>query len=557
MIFVNKKKYKSPEIYLDEIFLDSKNIPKFDTYQLEGRLEIPISKSSFAFLSIFFGLVLFILTGKIFYLQAIGGSEFAERAEKNSFKQEILFPARGNILDRNGIKLAWGEEGRRRYLLEQGLAHLLGYVGKPSQEDLKNSSVVTSEMIIGKNGIEKEYEEFLRGHAGMKLVERDSKGEIISESVQDLPQPSDDLILSIDSRIQSQMFKAIQSTAQDRGFHGGAGVILDVKTGEVISLASWPEYNSQIMSDGQPAEEIQNFFQDANKPFMNRAISGLYTPGSVLKPIVALAALTEKIITPEKQIFSAGYISIPNPYSPGKPTIFKDWKAHGWVDMKRAITVSSDVYFYAIGGGYEDQKGLGIFKIREYAKKFGIDSKTGIDLAGEKQGIIPSPELKVQKNPNDPDWRIGDSYNASIGQGDFNVTPIEMAVYAAALATDGKVVRPHFMANDANDRVAGEIGIPKENFQIVKEGMRACVTEGTAMSLSIPEVKIAGKTGTAELGAAKKYVNSWVIGFFPYENPKYAFAVVMEKGPVANLVGSPYVMRQVLDWMRFNAPEYF
>ena len=164
---------------------------------------------------------------------------------------------------------------------------------------------------------------------------------------------------------------------------------------------------------------INGYINNKNKPFINRAISGLYAPGSVVKPFVALAALSEGIISPEKKIFSAGQISIPNPFFPDKKTIFKDWKAHGWVDMRQALAVSSDVYFYEIGGGFEDVKGLGINKIYEYAKKFGLGEKTGIDLLGEAEGTVPSPAVKEKNNPADPLWRVGDTYISAIGQGYF------------------------------------------------------------------------------------------------------------------------------------------
>jgi penicillin-binding protein 2 len=226
--------------------------------------------------------------------------------------------------------------------------------------------------------------------------------------------------------------------------------------------------------------------------------------------------------------------------------------------MRKALAVSSDVYFYEIGGGFENISGLGIKKIEEYAKKFGFDSKTGIDLMNEAEGTVPNPEIKTKSNPDDPVWRIGDTYNASIGQGYFHVTPVEMAVYAAALANGGKMIQPHLIRDNSenNSQAIRDLGIPQNYFRVVHEGMRMAVTEGTAAALNVPSVAIAAKTGTAEIGAAKKYVNSWVIGFWPYQNPKYAFTVVMEKGPYTNLVGAPFVMRQLIDWMSVNTPEY-
>jgi penicillin-binding protein 2 len=547
----NKKK-KNPEIYPDEIFMDSKNIPEFDTQQFEGRLEKPISRKTFRLFYAFLGLVAIFFLGKIFYLQIIQGKAFAERAEKNKLKQEIILPPRAVIGDRNEVKLAWNEGELRNYINLPGFSHLLGYLGLPSKNDLEKGGDILMNVMIGKDGIERKYEDFLKGARGIKLVEIDSQYNITSESVQNLPVSSENLNLAIDFRIQSQFFKIMDATAKEHDFQGGAGIILDANSGEVLSMVNWPEYNSK---------DIENSLNDKNNPFLNRAISGFYAPGSIIKPIIALAALNEGTISPEKQIFSSGSISIPNPFFPDKKSVFYDWKAHGWVDMRKAIAVSSDVYFYEVGGGFEGQKGLGIKKIEEYAKKFGLGSKTGIDLSGEGEGTIPNPELKAKSNPEDPIWRIGDTYNASIGQGYFHITPIEVAIYAAALANSGKIIQPHLILNqgeslDSKDSPWRDVGIPEKYFKIVKEGMRMSVTEGTASALNVSSVDIAAKTGTAEVGGAKKYVNSLVIGFFPYENPRYAFAVVMEKGPYHNTVGAPYVMRQLIDWLSIYTPEY-
>jgi penicillin-binding protein 2 len=539
---------KNPEIYPDEIFMDSKNIPEFDTQQFEGRLEKPISRKVFKLFSLFLGLTAVFFLSKIFYLQIIQGSALAERTEKNSLRQEIILAPRAAINDRNGVQLAWNEGGARNYIDLPGFSHILGYLGLPSKEDLEKGEDILMNAVIGKDGVERKYENFLRGSKGIKLVETDSHNNIISESVQTPPLGNENLNLAIDFKIQSQFFKIMDSVARERNFQGGAGIILDANNGEVISLVSWPEYNP---------DNLQESLNDKNKPFLNRAITGLYIPGSIIKPLIALAALNERTISPEKQIFSSGSISIPNPFFPDKKNVFYDWKAHGWVDMRKAIALSSDVYFYEIGGGFEGIKGLGIKKIEEYAKKFGFDSRTGIDLYGEEEGTVPNPELKAEANPEDPLWRIGDTYNASIGQGYFQVTPLAMAVYVAAMANNGKIIQPHLVKHPMSDKnLTADVGILEEYFNIIKEGMRMAVTEGTASALNVSSVAMAAKTGTAEIGSGKKYVNSWVIGFFPYENPRYAFAIVMEKGPYFNLVGAPSVMRQLIDWLSIYTPEY-
>lgn len=564
-----KKRYLDPRIYPDEIFMDSKNMPGFDTGRFEGRIEKAISKKTFWLAGTFFFLLLVGYFSRVAYLQVARGEYFTERSEKNSLRQTSIIPNRGVIYDRRGEKLAWNEPEARKYAGFSGLAHVLGYVGLPSKEDMNTYKNISTLSYVGKDGVEKKYNELLFGTSGIKLVETDAQGKVFSESVQDQPKEGESLHLSIDARLQDYIYKTIGGVAKDHGYQGGAGVIMDVNTGEVLSLVSYPEYDSSILSSGGPADVINNFFKDKSKPFLNRVVSGLYAPGSIIKPMVALAALNEGTISPNKEIFSAGSISVPNPYFPDKKSVFYDWKAHGWVDMRRALAVSSDVYFYAVGGGFEDQKGLGIKKIEEYAKRFGFDSKTKIDLFGEASGTIPSPELKKQVNKEDQVWRVGDTYISGIGQGMFQVTPIEVAAYAASLANKGKVFQPRLLlktnnSDDTKDALASipqngvsdftDVNIPEKYFKIVQEGMRMSATEGTAGALNMPFVEVAAKTGTAEIG--KKYINSWTIGYFPYDKPKYAFAIVMERGPYHNTVGGVYVMKQILEWLNVYAPEY-
>lgn len=603
-MFSRRRKIKKmPNIFPDEILMDSANIHNFDTERFEGKMEKPLEKRAFYGILFFFIIIVGIYSSKVFDLQVIQGEYFKQRSIKNNLKLSPILAERGIFYDRKNREIAWNgaefniiaenendkdvilttikdwqgaenmkkqleQEGLykyvrveptsvRTYTEKPGLSHILGYIGYPSEKDLTKEKGLPLEQLIGKEGLEKYYNNIVQGVTGLKLLERDSKGTVISESTQTKPEAGNKIVLSIDSELQSQMFNTIKSGADNYGYQGGAGIIMDVNTGEIISIVSYPEYDSNVLSRGEPAEKITEFFQNKNKPFLNRAVGGLYAPGSIIKPAIALGALNEKIISPEKQILSTGSISIQSPYDPNIKSTFKDWKVHGWVDMRHAIAVSSDVYFYVVGGGYEGSKGLGIKNIEKYVKMFGFGEKTGIDLLGEEDGTIPGPETKQKTEPKDPTWRIGDTYNASIGQGSFHITPIEMARYAAALANGGKILQPH-MTKDTPANIIRTVDIPQEYFKIVQEGMRMCVADGgTAIALNVPYVKIAAKTGTAELGIAKKYTNSWSIGYFPYENPKYAFAVVMDRGIHKEAISASAVMRQVTDWMSINAPEYF
>jgi penicillin-binding protein 2 len=556
----NKIKNKNSFVEPDEIFLDSTNLQNFDRQQFEGRIERPISKKNIWLLGASFLLIALIFGGRLAYLQIQKGGVYLKRSQNNVLEKEIIFNDRGMIYDRNKVALAWNEntDGTTlptRTYLSPGFSHLLGYVSYPSQDNTGN---YWQGEFIGKDGLEKEYDDSLKGENGSKIVETDALGKIYSENIVDAPKPGTDLNTTIDSRIQKELFTLIQNMSQNRTFTGGAGVIMDATNGEVITSTSFPEYNSEILSLGKDASTINNYLTDPRKVFLNRDTSGLYTPGSIVKPFFALGALAENIIDPNTQILSTGSISIPNPYFPDQKTVFKDWRVNGWVNMMQAIAVSCDVYFYEIGGGYQNQKGLGIANLEKYAKLFGFGDPTGIDLPSEKQGTIPSPAWKAINFKGDPSWRIGDTYHTAIGQYGFQVTPMEMVRAVGAIANSGTLMTPHLVLGDTlKEKQFTVLNLDKSYFSTVQEGMREAVTTGTAVSLNVPYTQVAAKTGTAQVGISKSKVNSWVIGFFPYDNPKYAFTIMMEAGPSTNEVGASAVMRELLDWMSVNTPEYF
>ncbi len=561
--------HRTKDIAPDEIFLDVHNSPRFNRDQFEGRIERPIHRST---IWIFSGVLIFLvvlLTGRVFVLSVVRGEALYEQSEHNRLDNTILFAERGVIYDRNSVPLAWNELfehtssttattteqedfTRRVYFEESGLSHVLGFVSYPKKDNAGNYFQTDME---GISGIEESYDARLKGETGRTIVERDALGDIISTSVIDEPEAGEELYISIDSRIQHELYERMKALATDVGFRGGASIILDVHTGEVLALVSFPEFDSNVMTDGGDADLIASYQLDETTPFLNRAIGGLYTPGSIMKPFFATGALEEKIIDPLKTIYSDGALRVPNPYDPENPTIFKDWKAHGAVDMRQAIAVSSNVYFMTIGGGFGDQKGLGIKGLERYAQLFQIGKETGIDIAGEVAGVIPSEKWKAELFPDDP-WRLGDTYNTSIGQYGFQATPLQMVRAMSMIASDGLLITPH-LRMDSEQGASDRIGISPESLQIVREGMRRGALLGTAQALNVSYVNIAAKTGTAELGVTKANVNSWVMGFWPYEKPQYAFATVMERGPATNLVGSAFVMRGLFDWMNQNAPEYF
>ena len=362
------------------------------------------------------------------------------------------------------------------------------------------------------------------------------------------------ITLSIDSRAQTAFYNAIQGLADKIPFQGGSGIMMNVQNGEVLALTSYPEFDPNVLAAGGPSSIIAGYSTDQRQPYLDRAVSGLYTPGSVVKPIEASGVLTDKIISPDKIIVSTGQISVPNQYDPAHPSIFHDWKALGPLDIRHAIAFSSDVYFYTVGGGFGDQAGLGIDRLKYWFDTFGFTSPTGIELSREASGFVPTPDWKLQTY-NQP-WRIGDTYHTAIGQYAMQVTPIEEIRAIAAVANGGMLVKPTIIKDNP---VSGtRLPVDPANLEIVREGMRLGATEGTSIGLNdLSFVQVAGKTGTAQLGLHNEYYNSWAVGFWPYDHPKYAYAVVMEHGPSGNALGGVYAVHQFLTSLHASAPEYF
>ncbi|MES2436829.1 MAG: penicillin-binding transpeptidase domain-containing protein [Patescibacteria group bacterium] len=560
-IFSRKRTFNNVDIAPDEILIDASNLPEFDQHQFEGRIEKPISPRIIIFLGFIFLAVGGVFTYKAWSLQIANGAEFAERSENNSLRHTLVFSDRGVIYDRNKTLLAWNIKNPedddfsfRRYATTTGLSNLIGYIKYPSKD---TSGFYYREDYLGMDGIEKFYNEKLKGTNGLKITETDVHRTVISQSVLNPPETGGDVVLSIDSRIQSKMYDVIAQVAQERGFTGGAGAMMDVRTGEIIASVTYPEYNSQVLTDGTDREKIQHYFTDKSTPVLDRVSSGLYTPGSIVKPFMSIAALSEKVITPEKVIYTTGSISLKNPYNPDITYVFRDWKNHGPVDMRKAIEQSSDVYFYEVGGGYQDQKGMGILNIEKYSRMFGFGRPVGSDFFGNKAGTIPSPDWKKATFDGE-EWTVGNTYHSVIGQYGFQVTPLQVVRSVAAIANYGTLVKPTIISGDTTMMDETEkINLPRSYFNVAHEGMRQAAVQGSAQALNVSYVKFGAKTGTAELGVKKDFVNSWVTGFFPYENPKYSFVVLMERGPVKNLVGASSVSRQIFDWMNVNTPEYF
>ncbi len=422
-------------------------------------------------------------------------------------------------------------------------SQLLGYTGLVAKSDMEENPALSIDDRIGRAGLEAFYDADLRGLNGKSVFFRDASGRSQEKKSVQKAEQGKTLETFVDRELQEYIYERLSAGLREIGRDTGVIVAMNPQNGEVLALVSIPSYD--------PAE-VGKALEDPRKPLFNRAVMGTYNPGSTIKPLVATAALSEGVVTPSTQIYSAGFIEIPNPYDPGNPSRFLDWKAHGWVNVHSALARSSNVYFYEVGGGFQNQKGIGILRLNEWWKKFRLDQKTGIDLPGENVGFLPDPEWKdrVRGEP----WRVGDTYNVTIGQGDFAVTPIGLLNYISAIANGGKFYEPRIV-NSLRDsdggnvraieqKLSGDIGETIEKaLPDVRSGMRDAVAKdyGTAHLLASLPMPVAAKTGTAQIQNNQR-TNAFFVGYAPYDNPQIALLVLVENSveggrntvPVAN-----------------------
>jgi len=482
-------------------------------------------------------------------------SEDLEALISQNLDHQTLIILETKIKDLQGFKII--ENSIREYKDGEYFSHLIGFMGKIKSEEWKNNpEFYLINDYVGRAGIENYYEDILRKNPGKLRLERDARGNIISKEVISLPESGKSLVLWLDSDLQKKIEDELEKKVKEVGAKGAAAVALNPKTGGVMALVSYPNFDNNLFSKEISPEEWKKIDEDPLKPLFNRAIAGTYLTGSTIKPLIASAALEEKIISPDKKINDdKGKILVQDYWNPEKIWEYNDWTIHGWTDMRKAIAESCNVYFYTVGGGYGDQEGLGPTKIKEYLEKFGWNQKTGIDLPGEVEGFIPDKEWKKKTFPKDPGWWDGDTYNLSIGQGYLKITPLEVAASFVPIANGGKMFQPKVVQKiiDSEKNVIEEIQpqILKENFidpknlQIVREGMREAVTYGSAVVLNDLPVKVAAKTGTAELGG--DYYHNWITVFAPYENPEIVLTIVIEKVKDVRVAVLP-VAREILNW---------
>ncbi len=438
----------------------------------------------------------------------------------------------------------------REYLDNGLLAHVFGYVGRISEEEYMEKENYNLTDYIGKTGLEKEYEQILKGQDSYERIERDSSGEIIRTYGQQDPILGDNLMLSIDFGLQKKLTEELTRQMERAKVKKAAAVAVNPQNGEVLAYVSLPTYDNNLFAKGISSKNYEKFLNDINKPLIDRIISGEYPSGSTIKPYIAAAALEEGIINKSTTVLSTGGISI------GEWS-FPDWKGggHGVTNVIKAIAESVNTFFYAIGGGYKNITGLGPTKMKEYLERFGFGNYIGIDIDGEAKGRLPDEAWK-QEVKGEP-WYLGDTYHMAIGQGDVLVTPIQMVNALSVVANGGTMYKLHFLKSviDSEGNVKSEKSpeIVKNNFmssssiQTVREGMRATATSGSGRSLASLPVSSAGKTGTAQYGPNNENKHAWFTTFAPYENPEIAMVVLLEGAGEGSDFAVP-VAKETLKW---------
>ncbi|MEK7545705.1 MAG: penicillin-binding protein 2 [Patescibacteria group bacterium] len=441
-------------------------------------------------------------------------------------------------------------EGADRPIMS--LSHVIGYQGRVNEAEyarLRETGYLPTDA-IGKTGVESSYETQLRGTYGRKKVEVDVLGREQKIIASDDPTQGMDLTLSIDAKLQAEAERSLKASAGLNGRGRASAVAMDPKTGEILALVSLPGYDANVFARGISAKEYRTLLEDPNQPLYPRAVSGLFPPGSTAKLMVAAAALAEEVVSLGTTVRSTGGIRY-------GAWFFPDWKpgGHGTTNVIKAIAESVNTFFYAVGGGWEHIEGLGVARLGEYYRKFGVGARLGIDLPGEGKGFVPDEAWKerVKEEP----WYIGDTYHVSIGQGDLLSTPLQVAAWTAVFANGGALVRPHVVKQVRSNRTIERVEpepvtrqvVSQEVVDIVRRGMRETVLSGSARSLQSSPWPMAGKTGTAQWREGEP-THAWFTGFAPYDDPRIVVTVLIEAGGEGSRAATP-VARDIMEaWLR-------
>lgn len=497
-----------------------------------------------------------------------------------------------------GVSVA--PEPVRQYVNGSLFSHLLGYVG-PISDDVYSAAQAKygddnnpyqPDDKVGQTGLEASLDTLLRGQRGQRAVIVDSLQRVVSEVSSTPPVTGNNVTLTLDANLQKAVTESLQRGLQNAKVNAGVAVVMRVDNGQILSMVSLPSYDNNLFTKGISQKDFDTLNTDPTKPLFNRAVSGVYPPGSTYKMISAAAALQENVVKPDTTFNCPGYIEVPYTNNEGKRNLYKDWKTtgHGVINIVQALTVSSDVFFYIAAGPHQEDRrihedngtdkvtylryytpggnkpiefnGLGIDRLHQYATAFGLGQKTGVDLPGESSGTAPSATWLEATYPGSH-WSLGDTLVSAIGQGYDLVTPLQLVNVTAAVANGGTLYKPQLVekvtdssgnvVQDYQPKVNGQVPISPENLAIVREGMRQVVTnqaKGTAAThIKLTSIEWAGKTGTAEYGdpIGKKNgkdvrrSHAWFTAFAPFDKPEIAVVVLLEGGQ-ESLEGSTFAV---------------
>lgn len=431
----------------------------------------------------------------------------------------------------------------RDYILKQEGAHTFGYVSEINDTELEKmkDEGYKSGDIIGKFGIEKIYDKELRGENGGQQVEVDVSGKPVQILGRKEPVPGDDLELTIDIKLQQAVEKAVDEQLTQIGAHAAAAVVMNPQTGEILAMVSRPAFDPNLFAHGISSKDWNQLNNNPYHPMDNKTITGEYPPGSTFKIVTGTAALTEGVVTPDEQIFDSGHHWI-------IPKGNADGEALGWLNFRSALAHSDNVYFYEMGNR------LGIDRLEKYARMFGLGAKTGIDLPYEASGLVANRRYK-EKNFDDGEWYLSETFDAAIGQGFNLVTPLQAAMVMGEIAADGKRYKPHVVnriiapdgsvVKDFQPELLSQLDVPEEDIKLVQDGLHDVTKYGTAASSFRGfTVDIAGKTGTAENSQGRDH--GWFVAYGPFDNPNVVVAVIVENGGYGSQSAVP-IGRKILE----------
>lgn len=431
----------------------------------------------------------------------------------------------------------------RDYILKQEGAHTFGYVSEINDTELEKmkDEGYKSGDIIGKFGLEKVYDKELRGENGGQQVEVDVSGKPVQILGRKEPVPGDDLDLTIDINLQQAAEKAVDEQLTQIGAHAAAAVVMNPQTGEILAMVSRPAFDPNLFAHGISSKDWNQLNNNPYHPMDNKTITGEYPPGSTFKIVTGTAALTEGVVTPDEQIFDSGHHWI-------IPKGNADGEALGWLNFRTALAHSDNVYFYEMGNR------LGIDRLEKYARMFGLGAKTGIDLPYEATGLVANRRYK-EKNFDDGEWYLSETFDAAIGQGFNLVTPLQAAMVMGEIAADGKRYKPHVVnriiapdgsvVKDFQPELLSQLDVPEEDIKLVQDGLHDVTKYGTAASSFRGfTVDIAGKTGTAENSQGRDH--GWFVAYGPFDNPNIVVAVIVENGGYGSQSAVP-IGRKILE----------